>query len=88
MRKIILFYITLFFAIERVYAIPVLGITPFVLDLWVMFIVFSLGFINIIVFYIIKKIDLLYILLYIIFLGLNYYIIAIIKINNFLNMFN
>jgi hypothetical protein len=33
MRKIILFYITIFFAIEKAYAIPILGMAPFVADL-------------------------------------------------------
>jgi hypothetical protein len=63
-----------------------LGMAPFVADLWIMFIVFSLWFINIIIFYTIKKIYYLYIFLYLIYLALNYGIILLIWLKNFFDI--
>lgn len=86
MKKIIIFYTSLFFIFEKAYAIPILWAVPFVLDLSILLVVFSLWVINILIFYFIKKIKILYILLYIIFLALNFYILFLIWLDNFINI--
>lgn len=86
MKKIIIFYTVLFFIFEKAYAIPILWAVPFVLDLSILLVVFSLWIINILIFYFIKKIKILYVLLYIIFLVFNFYILFLIWLDNFINI--
>lgn len=86
MKRIIIFYTALFFIFERAYAIPILWAVPFVLDLTILVVVFSLWIINILIFYFIKKIKILNIILYVAFLVLNFYLLFLIWFNNFINI--